>query len=75
MILQGILDATSNIGMINVSRSDDGVLREMPLYLKYNGKYYPQLGYRVALASGNVKMFNQMKMLVLFELVRSGRNF
>ncbi len=55
VILQGILDATSNIGMINVSRSDDGVLREMPLYLKYNGKYYPQLGYRVALASGNVK--------------------
>ena len=40
VILQGILDATSNIGMINVSRSDDGVLREMPLYLKYNGKYY-----------------------------------
>ncbi len=55
IILQGILDATSNIGMINVSRSDDGVLREMPLYLKYNGKYYPQLGYRVALASGKVK--------------------
>lgn len=55
VILQGILDATSNIGMINVSRSDDGVLREMPLYLKYNGKYYPQLGYRVASASGNVK--------------------
>lgn len=55
VILQGILDATSNIGMINVSRSDDGVLREMPLYLKYNSKYYPQLGYRVALASGNVK--------------------
>lgn len=55
VILQGILDATSNIGMINVSRSDDGVLREMPLYLKYKGKYYPQLGYRVALASGNVK--------------------
>lgn len=55
VILQGILDTTSNIGMINVSRSDDGVLREMPLYLKYNGKYYPQLGYRVALASGNVK--------------------
>lgn len=55
VILQGILDATSNIGMINVSRSDDGVLREMPLYLKYNGKYYPQLGYRVALTSGNVK--------------------
>lgn len=47
VILEGILNATSNIGLINVSRSDDGVLRKMPLYLKYQGKYYPQLGYRV----------------------------
>ena len=42
-ILQGILDATSNVGMINVARSEDGVLRKMPLYLKYHGQYYPQL--------------------------------
>lgn len=57
VILQGILDATSNIGMINVSRSDDGVLRKMPLYLKYQDKYYPQLGYRVGLdySNGNLK--------------------
>ncbi len=55
IILQGILDATSHIGMINVSRSDDGVLRKMPLYLKYNNKYYPQLGYLVAQGSGMVK--------------------
>lgn len=46
-ILEGIIDATSNIGMINVSRSDDGVLRQMPLFLKYKGKKYPQLGYLV----------------------------
>lgn len=55
IILQGILDATSHIGMINVSRSDDGVLRKMPLYLKYNNKYYPQLGYLVARGSGMMK--------------------
>ena len=55
IILQGILDATSHIGMINVSRSDDGVLRKMPLYLKYNNKYYPQLGYLVAQGSGMIK--------------------
>lgn len=57
VILQGILDATSNIGMINVSRSDDGVLRKMPLYLKYQDKYYPQLGYKVGLdyTNGNLK--------------------
>lgn len=48
VILQGILDATHNIGLINVSRSDDGVLREMPLYLKYQNMYIPQLAFRVA---------------------------
>ena len=47
-ILQGILDVTSNIGMINVARSDDGVLRQMPILLKYKDKFYPQLGYKVA---------------------------
>ncbi len=49
VILQEILDATSNIGLINVSRSDDGVLRKMPLFLRYQGKYYPQLGLKVGL--------------------------
>lgn len=66
IILQGILDATSHIGMINVSRSDDGVLRKMPLYLKYNNKYYPQLGYLVAQGSGMMKRFSLMMRLVLF---------
>jgi diguanylate cyclase (GGDEF)-like protein len=47
-ILPEIINSTSNIGMINVSRSEDGVLRRMPLYLKYQNKYYPQLGYLVA---------------------------
>ncbi len=48
VILEGILDATSNIGMINVLRSEDGVLRKMPLYLKYHNKYYPQLALLVS---------------------------
>ena len=48
VILKEILDATSNIGMINVSRSEDGVLRKMPVFLKYQDKFYPQLGFIVA---------------------------
>lgn len=48
-ILQGILEATSNIGMINVSRAEDGILRRMPLFVKYQDKYYPQLGLKVGL--------------------------
>ena len=46
-VLEGILNATSNVGIINVSRADDGILRKMPVFLKYQDKYYPQLGFRV----------------------------
>ncbi len=42
-ILEGIINATNNIGIINVSRSDDGILRKMPLVVKYQDKFYPQL--------------------------------
>lgn len=48
-ILQGILNATFNIGIINVSRSDDGVLRKMPLVVKYKDDFYPQLALKVGL--------------------------
>lgn len=48
-ILQGIIDTTSNIGIINVSRSDDGILRKMPLVVKYKDNYYPQLALKVGL--------------------------
>ena len=48
-ILEGIINATSNIGIINVSRSDDGVLRKMPLIVKYQDEYYPQLALKVGL--------------------------
>lgn len=54
-ILDGILDATKNIGMINVLRGDDGVLRQMPLFLNYDGKYYPQLAFKIALNSLGLK--------------------
>ena len=48
-ILDGIINSTSNIGIINVSRSDDGILRKMPLVVKYNNKFYPQLALKVGL--------------------------
>lgn len=48
-ILQGIIDATSNIGIINVSRSDDGILRKMPVVVKYQEAFYPQLALKVGL--------------------------
>ena len=48
-ILLELLNATSNIGMINVSRADDGILRKMPIFLIYQGKYYPQLAFKVGM--------------------------
>lgn len=48
-ILEGILNVSSNIGIINVSRSDDGVLRKMPLVVKYKDNYYPQLALKVGI--------------------------
>lgn len=50
-ILEGILNSTNNIGMINVSRADDGILRKMPLFVKYKDKFYPQLGLKIGLAA------------------------
>lgn len=47
-ILKEIMEGTSNIGLINVSRADDGILRKMPLFVKYKDKFYPQLALKVA---------------------------
>ncbi|MBP3820376.1 diguanylate cyclase [bacterium] len=71
-ILSQIIDATSNIGMINVIRGNDGVLRQMPLFLKYQGKYYPQLGFKVALDALGLKekkdfVINKKGKLILFD--------
>ena len=41
--------------MINVSRADDGILRKMPLFVKYQDKYYSQLGLKVALEAINLQ--------------------
>lgn len=48
-IIDGILNYSANIGFINVTRSDDGILREMPLFVKYQDKFYPQLALKVGL--------------------------
>ncbi|MBR1460366.1 diguanylate cyclase [bacterium] len=62
-ILEDILDSTSNIGMVNVSRADDGVLRKMPLFLKYKYSFYPQLGLLVGLDYLGLR--NNMRFTVL----------
>ena len=48
-IIDGILNYSANIGFINVTRSDDGILRSMPLFVRYQDKFYPQLALKVGL--------------------------
>lgn len=48
-IIDDILNYSSNIGFINVTRSDDGILRTMPVFVKYQDKIYPQLALKVGL--------------------------
>lgn len=48
-ILPEILNSTTNVGLINVSRSDDGILREMPPFMVYQGNFYPHLALLVGL--------------------------
>ncbi len=48
-ILPEIIANTSNIGIINVSRADDGILRKMPIFVKYQGEFYPQLAFRLGM--------------------------
>lgn len=48
-ILRQILNGTPNVGMINVSRSDDGILRKVPPLMVYQGNFYPHLALLVGL--------------------------
>lgn len=48
-ILPQILASTSNVGFINISRSDDGILREIPTFMRYKGDFYPHLAFLVGL--------------------------
>lgn len=61
-ILKQIIDGTQNIGLINVSREDDGILRKIPPFMIYQGNYYPHLALLVGLkylnAEKNIRDFH-----------------
>jgi diguanylate cyclase (GGDEF)-like protein len=48
-ILQQILDSTPNVGTINVSRSNDGILRKFPPFVIYRNEFYPHLSFLISL--------------------------
>lgn len=48
-ILPKILNNSDNIGLINVSRAEDGILRKMPPFMVYQSNFYPHLSLLVGL--------------------------
>ncbi|MCR5265309.1 MAG: diguanylate cyclase, partial [Cyanobacteria bacterium RUI128] len=42
-IIPQILDSKTKVGMININRSEDGIIRQVPVLAYYNGLYYPHL--------------------------------
>ncbi len=49
MIMDDLIKATENIGIINVTRDNDGIIRNTTPIFKYKGNYYPNLSFIVAL--------------------------
>ena len=57
-ILPEILNVNENIGLVNILRNNDGIIRTVPPLLEYQNNYYPYLTFRVAanyLEQTNVK--------------------
>lgn len=47
-IISQILDSDTKVGMININRSEDGIIRKVPVFAYYNNSYYPHLTMLVA---------------------------
>ena len=46
-IIEDIVNNTENLGTVNIARSDDGVLRKVPVFVRYFDDYYPQMAFLV----------------------------
>lgn len=42
-IISKILETKTKVGMININRSEDGIIRKVPVFVYYNNHYYPHL--------------------------------
>ncbi len=59
-IIPQILNSKTKVGMININRSEDGIIRKVPVFAYYNGEYYPHLTLMAGLDlmnNGTVKDF------------------
>lgn len=60
-IISQILNSNTHVGMININRSEDGIIRKVPTFAYYQNHYYPHLTLMIA----NDMMNNSNKDLVI----------
>ncbi len=53
-IMKDLMNATDNIGIVNVTRDNDGIMRALAPVYKYQNDYYPNLSLKVAMDYLNV---------------------
>lgn len=68
-ILPEIMKTTSNVGLINVLRSDDGVLRKVPPFVVYKNGFYPYLALLTGIKYINT---NENKNIKDFQIQKNG---
>ena len=49
MVMKDLAKATKNIGIVNINRDQDGIIRNTTPIFKYKKNYYPNLSLRVAM--------------------------
>lgn len=62
-ILSQIINSNTKIGILNIVRSSDGIVREFPATVKYQNDYYPNLAFLTALnyqAKLDKKSYNEI---------------
>lgn len=52
-IIPQIINSNTKIGIVDIQRSQDGIIRKAPILAYYNGKYYPHLSLLAGLAINN----------------------
>lgn len=68
-VMKEISDVTENIGIINITRDADGIIRNTTPIFKYKNDYYPNLSLRVAM-----DLLNQKEISIEKNSIKIGDN-
>ena len=72
--MKGLNDSTKNIGAINVTRDEDGIIRNVTPIFKYKNDYYPNLSLLVAMDLFDTKTLSTQKNnIFILSIIVKGR--